>query len=141
MPPKASVKGLRMRHAGAPALPALPLTLSVDGMAYRVDITERAERDLERIYLTIAADSSEQARVWFNGLERSVLSLDEHPARGAPIGATIPGGGELRHLLYGRKGRRYRVIYAIDQASSIVTVLHIRHGARDAFRPDEPEVY
>jgi hypothetical protein len=56
-----------MRHAGAPALPALPLTLSVDGMAYRVDITERAERDLERIYLTIEADSSEQARVWFNG--------------------------------------------------------------------------
>ena len=101
-------------------------------MAYRVDITERAERDLERLYFTIEADSSEQARVWFNGLERTVLSLDEHPARGAPI----PEGGGLRHLLYGRKGRRYRVIYAIDEASSTVTVLHIRHGARDAFAPD-----
>jgi plasmid stabilization system protein ParE len=102
-------------------------------MAYRVDITQRAERDLDRIYPTIEADSSEQARLWFNGLERTVLRLDEHPARGAPI----PEGGELRHLLYGRKGRRYRVIYAIHEASSTVTVLHIRHGARDAFQPDE----
>ena len=109
--------------------------LFVDGMAYRVDITERAERDLEHIYLTIEADSSEQARIWFNGLERTVLSLDEHPVRGAPI----PEGGALRHLLYGRKGHRYRVIYAIDDASNAVTVLHIRHGARDAFRNDEPD--
>ncbi len=105
-------------------------------MAYRVDITQRAERDLDRIYLTIEADSSEQARVWFNGLERTVLSLDEHPARGAPI----PEGGALRHLLYGRKGHRYRIIYAIDEASSSVTVLHIRHGARDAFQPDEADI-
>jgi plasmid stabilization system protein ParE len=104
-------------------------------MAYRVDITQRAECDLDRLYLTIEADSSEQARVWFNGLERTVLSLDEHPARGAPI----PEGGALRHLLYGRKGHRYRIIYAIDDASSTVTVLHIRHGARDVFRPDEPD--
>jgi len=104
-------------------------------MAYRVDITRRAERDLDRLYLTIEADSSEQARVWFNGLERTVLSLDEHPARGAPI----PEGGELRHLLHRRKGHRYRVMYAIDETSSTMTVLHIRHGARDAFQPDEPD--
>jgi hypothetical protein len=30
------------------------------------------------------------------------------------------------------------VIYAIDEAGGTVTVLHVRHGARDAFRPDEP---
>jgi mRNA-degrading endonuclease RelE of RelBE toxin-antitoxin system len=40
-------------------------------------------------------------------------------------------------LLYGRKGRRYRVFYAIDEASRAVTVLHIRLGARDAFLPEE----
>jgi hypothetical protein len=31
------------------------------------------------------------------------------------------------------------VIYAIDEASRVVTVLHIRHGARDAFLTEEPE--
>jgi plasmid stabilization system protein ParE len=110
---------------------------SVDGMGYSVNITERAERDLDRIYLTIEAESSEKARAWFNGLEHTVLSLDEHPARGTPI----PEGGELRQLLYGRKGRRYRIIYAIDETSCTVTVLHIRNGARDAFRNDEPDTH
>jgi hypothetical protein len=42
----------------------------------------------------------------------------------------------LRQLLYGRKGRRYRIIYARNR---IVTVLHIRHGSRDAFMPDEAD--
>jgi len=105
-------------------------------MAYRVDITERGERDLERLYITIEANSSEQARVWFNGLERAVLGLDAYPARGAPI----PEGGDLRHLLFGRKGRCYRIIYAIDEAERVVTVLHIRHGARDVYKPDEPDL-
>jgi toxin ParE1/3/4 len=104
-------------------------------MAYRVDLTERTTRDLRRIYLTINAENGVQAHEWFNGLERAVLSLDEHPARGAPI----PEGGDLRHLLYGRKGRRYRVIDAIDEASRTVIVLHIRHGARNTITPDDSD--
>jgi toxin ParE1/3/4 len=104
-------------------------------MAYRVDLTERAARDLRRIYLTIIAAETAQARAWFNGLEKAVLSLDENPARGAPI----PEGGNLRHVLYGRGRYRYRIIYAIDARNRIVTVLHIRHGARDAFTLEEPD--
>jgi toxin ParE1/3/4 len=104
-------------------------------MAYRVDLTERAARDLRGIYLTINAEDAAQARVWFNGLEQAVLSLDENPARGAP---TSEDAG-LRHLLYGRRRHRYRIIYAVDEASRVVTVLHIRHGARDAFMPGEPD--
>jgi len=72
---------------------------------------------------------SVQAHAWFNGLERLVLSLAEHPARGA----VIPEDGSLRHLLYGRKPNVYRVIYEIDEQNGVVTVLHIRHGRRDAF--------
>jgi toxin ParE1/3/4 len=103
-------------------------------MAYRVDLTERAAQDLRRIYLTIDAENGTQARAWFNGLETAVLSLGEHPAR-CP---RIPEDANLRHLLYGRRRHRYRIIYAIDEADQVVTVLHIRHGARDAFRPDDP---
>jgi plasmid stabilization system protein ParE len=104
-------------------------------MAYRVDLTERAARNLGRIYLAINADDGVQARAWFNGLEQSVLSLERYPAKGAPT----PEDSELRHLLYGRKGRRYRIIYAIDEGRHVVTVLHIRHWARGAFMPDEPD--
>jgi toxin ParE1/3/4 len=104
-------------------------------MAYRVDLTERAARNLRRIYLTINAEDAAQAHAWFNGLEQAVLSLDDHPARGAPI----PEDNNLRHLLYGRRRYRYRIIYAVDEGNQVVTVLHIRHGARDAFVPGEPD--
>jgi len=98
-------------------------------MAYRVELTERAARDLGRIYRTINTDGSARARDWFKGLEKAVFSLDEHPAR-APV---IPEDDTLRHLLYGRKPNVCRIIYAIDERDRVVTVLHIRHGARKAF--------
>jgi toxin ParE1/3/4 len=98
-------------------------------MTYRVDLTPRAGRDLRRIFRDIDARESSQARDWFNGLEAALLSLDEHPARGA----IIPEGENFRHLLYGRKPHVYRIIYAIDDAGGVVSVLHIRHGGRDAF--------
>jgi plasmid stabilization system protein ParE len=49
-------------------------------MAYRAELTERAAGDLRRICATIHAEDSRQGRDWFNGLERAVLNLDEHPA-------------------------------------------------------------
>jgi plasmid stabilization system protein ParE len=100
-------------------------------MTYRVDLTERAARDLRRIYRTIDAEDSTQASDWFDGLEKVVFSLDQHPAR-APV---IPEDSSPRHLLYGRKPNVYRIIYAIDERNRVVTVLHIRHGAREAFSP------
>jgi len=100
-------------------------------VAYRVDLTERAARNLRRIYRTINAEDSARARDWFNGLEKAVFSLDEHPAR-APV---IPEDDSPRHLLYGRKPNVYRIIYAVDECNRVVTVLHIRHGARKAFTP------
>jgi len=102
-------------------------------MTYRVDLTERAARDLRRLYRAINADVSAQAHAWFNDLERVVLSLDEHPARGS----FISEDGSLRHLLYGRKPNVYRVIYKIDEQNHVVTVLHLRHGRRDAFAPQD----
>jgi toxin ParE1/3/4 len=65
------------------------------------------------------------------GWRKRFFSLDEHPTR-APV---IPEDDSLRHLLYGRKPNVYRIIYAIDERSRVVTVLHIRHGARKAFTP------
>jgi toxin ParE1/3/4 len=101
-------------------------------MTYRVDLTERAARDLRRLYQTIDAENSSQARAWFNRLEHVILSLDENPARGS----IIPEDASLRHLLFGHRRNVYRIIYRIDERNEIVTVLHIRHGARDVFRPD-----
>jgi plasmid stabilization system protein ParE len=100
-------------------------------MAYRVDLTTRADRDLRPIYRSIDAAVSEQARVWFDGLEAAVLSLEEHPAR-TPV---TPEDRSLRHLLYGHGRSVYRIIYAIDERVGVVTVLHVRHGSRRPLSP------
>ena len=59
-----------------------------------------------------------------------MLSLADHPARGA----ITPEAARCRHLLHGRKPHVYRIIYTLDERRRIVSVLHIRHGARDAFQ-------
>jgi toxin ParE1/3/4 len=99
-------------------------------LAFRVELANRAERDLRRIYRDIDASSSAAARSWFDRLEATILGLDERPARGSPT----PEDATLRQLLHGRRPNVYRVIYIVDDVRKVVTVLHIRHGRRDAIR-------
>ena len=98
-------------------------------MAYRVELTVRAGRDLKHIYRRIHAEDSTQAFNWFKGLETMVYRLAEHPDRGA----ITPENKKLRHLLYGNKPHIYRIIYSVAERDKKVKVLHIRHGARDEF--------
>lgn len=68
-------------------------------MAFRVELTPRALRDLGAIYEHIQAESSTQAFAWFNGLEAAILSLEQQPERGSVTRET----SRLRQLLYGNK--------------------------------------
>jgi len=99
-------------------------------MAYLVNITPRAERDLIQIYDCINARNSEAAFHWYRGLKEAILSLREHPNR-CPV---TPENRQLRHLLYGHKPDIYRVIYRVLEKHRQVEILHIRHGARRRFR-------
>lgn len=98
-------------------------------MTFRVDITARASRDLERIYRSINVGNSTQARAWFNGLESLIFSLAEFPERGAKT----PEKGRQRQVLFGHGRNVYRIIYVIDDRRGIVNVIHIRLDARKAF--------
>ncbi len=99
-------------------------------MTYRVEITFRATRDLDRLYRTIDAARTHTASTWFNGLEAAILSLSEHLARRA----TVPEDRTLRQLLYGTNRYVYRVIFRIDETKRLVTVLHVRHGFRQKLK-------
>lgn len=103
------------------------------GMAYVVNVTARAERDLALLFDAINAENSEVALKWYRGLTNAILSLAEHPNR-CP---ETPENRKLRHLLYGRKPHIYRVIYRVDEKCKQVTVLHIRHGVRQRFKRTE----
>jgi plasmid stabilization system protein ParE len=98
---------------------------------YRVELAVNAVIDLDAIYGRIDAENSQGAAEWYNGLEELVFSLDRLPNRGME---TIEDK-TLRQLLYGNKPHVYRIIYLVNEAERRVFVAHIRHGARDAFQP------
>jgi mRNA-degrading endonuclease RelE of RelBE toxin-antitoxin system len=106
-------------------------------MTYRVELTDRAVRDLEILYLEKDAAESKAAYRWFNGLERAVYGLERHPYRcpAAPESKTMKR--KMWHQLYGKKPHVYRVIYEIDEHERTVWVLTIRHGARAKLKRSE----
>ena len=95
-------------------------------MPYLVKLADRALRDMADIYDFIQAGASEKAFAWFNHLSESIYSLERFPERGT----VIPESRKFRHLLFGKKPDTYRIIYTVDHRRRVVTVLHIRHGAR-----------
>jgi toxin ParE1/3/4 len=102
-------------------------------MAYLVELTLRAERDLEYLYERISAVDSIAAARWFNGLEAAVHTLERLPRRCPIAPESKKAQRRLRHLLYGAKRDVYRVIYQIDESRKVVRVLTIRHSAMDEF--------
>jgi toxin ParE1/3/4 len=106
-------------------------------MAYRVELTDRARRDLSCLYAGINAAESLAAARWFNGFEEAVYALTRLPRRCPVAPESRRSKRQLRHLLYGSKPHVYRAIYEIDESHQVVYVLTIRHGAMDEACPDE----
>ncbi|MGA2206398.1 MAG: type II toxin-antitoxin system RelE/ParE family toxin [Terracidiphilus sp.] len=103
-------------------------------MAYLVNITARAERDLAALYEEIDAENSASAQRWYGGLKRAILNLEDHPY----IWPATHEARKLRHILYGRRPHSiYRVIYRVFERRKAVEVLHIRHGARRRFQASD----
>jgi plasmid stabilization system protein ParE len=98
-------------------------------MAFRVEITEEAERDAHGILdWLISQHAGRDGLRWFQGLEEAIASLTTFPERCplAPENEAFPF--EVRHLLYGRRPHVYRVIFKVE--GETVYVLHIWHGRR-----------
>jgi plasmid stabilization system protein ParE len=70
-------------------------------MAFRVEIARRAESDLEELYLWVVERAPQQGAKWFNGLERAVLSLDQHPKRCPVAPENVDTEHPVRVLTYG----------------------------------------
>ena len=100
-------------------------------MAYSVEVTARASRDLTSLYDRIQVASSAQAMKWFNGLEDAIRSLERLPRRCPLCFESKKQKRSLRHLLYGNKPDVYRIIFEINEHQKVVNVLSIRHAAMD----------
>jgi len=92
---------------------------------YKVELTRRAQRDIEIIWDYIFQDNPLNAISFITALEEQILSLAVFPERnpGIPEGPILQTT-DYRHLVY----KNYRTIYRISQDS--VYVLRVFHGAR-----------
>ncbi len=106
-------------------------------MANRVELARSAERELEQLYLWVMARAPQQGGQWFNGLERAVLSLEQHPKRCPVAPESIDPDHPVRVLRYGRKPHVYRIFFTVDDDTRLVHVVHVRRAARRPPLPDE----
>ena len=98
-------------------------------MAYLVELSTRAEQDLNQIAQRISAGESAAAVRWFDGLDKAISTLENFPRRCPITPESRKTKQGLRHLLY----RSMRIIYEIDEARELVRVVAIRHSAMDEF--------
>src|SRR5260370_8043171 len=100
-------------------------------MAYRVELTARASRDLDHLYAEKNAAESAPAARWYNGLERALHTLASFPGRCPAAPEARKTRRQLRHLLYGKKPHVYRIIYQLDETRHTPSLLTIRHPATE----------
>lgn len=104
-------------------------------MTFQVIIQPPAEAEIENAYLRIAVEAPETAVRWYNGLREEIASLSSLPTRCSLAPEDAAFEYEIRHLLYGRKGRRYRILFTI--VDDRVHVLHFRHWAQRPMGSEE----
>jgi toxin ParE1/3/4 len=102
-------------------------------VAYVVNVTARAERDLAVLFDEVDAERSEAALSWYRGLKEAILSLEEHPNRCPVTRENV----NLRHLLFGHRPHIYRVIFRVQEKRKEVEIVHIRHSARRRFKASD----
>lgn len=110
-------------------------------MAYRVDISIPALADAEEAYLWLKEHSPDRAGDWYEGLLETIFSLENFPARCPLASESADLGKEIHQLLYGKRGRVYRILFAImrDETTNedVVRIFRIWHSARTSIEADE----
>ncbi|MCC6587473.1 MAG: type II toxin-antitoxin system RelE/ParE family toxin [Bryobacterales bacterium] len=97
-------------------------------MEFRVEITPRAQSDLNDLHEHIIGQAPIAGAKWLRRLERAVLTLAVFPERCVVEPALCSPTRTVRKLLFGRKRHVYRIYFEVRGRT--VHILHIRHGAR-----------
>jgi plasmid stabilization system protein ParE len=92
--------------------------------AYKITITQAAERDIEESLKYIARDNREAAGKWLDEILERIGCLDKYPERAPGIPENLAIGGEYRHLVYGN----YRILFRIQGKK--VIIMRVIHSAR-----------
>ncbi len=107
-------------------------------MTYSVELTERAEVDVDGIYLNSRWRTPNEAERWLRGFTKALASLEFMPKRCAVAREDARYQGiTVRQLLFGK----YRILLHIvepveDDDAGSVRVIRVIHGSRSS----EPDV-
>ena len=99
---------------------------------YRVVITPFAGENIREAHEWIEAENPVYAAKWLSGIRDKILELETLPESHATAPESESFDCQIRQLLFGR-GTPWRILFTIE--GSTVHVLHVRHGARDYWRP------
>lgn len=102
-------------------------------MEYQVELSRRAESDIEEAFLYIQERAPRNAVLWRDGLEAKLRVLERMPESFALAPENQDTTIEVRQLLYGR----YRILYTVRGLT--VFVLTVRHGARQFMAAEDLE--
>jgi plasmid stabilization system protein ParE len=92
--------------------------------AYKVSITQAAERDIEECIKYISMDDPAAAGIWLDEILGRIGSLEKYPARAPRIPESCGHGGDYRHLVLGK----YRILFRIKGKN--VVIVRAFHAAR-----------
>jgi plasmid stabilization system protein ParE len=101
--------------------------------AFTVEISPRAEHDIEEIFEYIAADAPLNAKRWREGLEERINSLASMATGFGFAPENRDARIEVRQLIYGH----YRILYTVRKEENVAYLLTVRHGARTFLRGSE----
>jgi plasmid stabilization system protein ParE len=101
-------------------------------MKFRVIVLPGAESDIPGAADWIAEGSPIAAPRWLEGIHAAINTLSQMPLRCPAAGDDFGGEVVVRHLFYGRRRNRYRILFTVKE--STVYVLRVRHGARTPIR-------
>jgi plasmid stabilization system protein ParE len=112
----------------------MPANQADDLPVYEVRLTEPAEIEVEAAYLGRMRYGQQVADRWYAGLAQALESLSQLPHRCPLAPESDAPRGEVRQMLYGRRGNAYRILYRViepeEGSLGIVRVLHVRHASR-----------
>ena len=106
-------------------------------MAYPVVLADTAKADANRLYDWVVERAPLRGPEWFEELIDCLYSLNELPRRCPLAREATEAKREIRCLLFGKRPHVYRILYEVDEARKTVSILHIRHGARQDLNRDE----
>jgi len=107
-------------------------------MAFRIDIAEQADEDLNEILDWLSRRSEQGAAAWFEAFSTAVDFLRDHALSLPKLPQSRRLEIELRAISFATtQGLTYHLVFVVDAGASIVRVLRIRKpGQRSIGRTD-----